>query len=155
MTFYDSAGSRLTKTQLQALTAAYTPTAQVKFTADVYQRYTGDAGSTGFEKLSRLAFVTGQVVLQSDIDAVFKTAVVDTITPATGPAAGGTAFTIRGRYFSGASGVTIGGVAVTSFVVVNDSTITGVSGAHTAATVDVIVQDDAGNVTKTGAWIYT
>jgi hypothetical protein len=64
---------------------------------------------------------------------------ITSILPDSGYPAGGTAVTIIGTGFSGASGATVGGVALTSFVVVNDTTITGTAGAHAAGDADVVV----------------
>lgn len=153
MTFYNAAGTRLTETTMNALADTVTEAELVEFTADVYQSFTQDGG--GFEQARRLAFVTGQQVPQSMIDGLFKTATISTVTPATGAAAGGTPIVIKGTDFSGAAGVTVGGVAATSFVVVNNTTITCTTGAHAAGAVDVVVQDDAGDVTKTGGFTYT
>lgn len=153
MTFYNAAGTRLTETTLNALADTVTEAELVEFTADVYQSFTADGG--GFEKASRLVFVDGQRVLQSMIDGLFRTATIDTVTPATGPAAGGTPIVIKGTDFSGASGVTVGGVAATAFVVINNTTITCTTGAHAAGAVNVVVQDDAGDVTKAAGFTYT
>jgi hypothetical protein len=65
--------------------------------------------------------------------------VVTSVTPATGSVNGGQAVTIRGLGFANATGVTIGGVAVASFVIVNDTTITAVTGLHASGVVDVAV----------------
>ena len=59
------------------------------------------------------------------------------ITPSHGPTTGGTAITIRGLGLTGVTNVTLGGVAATSVVVVNDTTITAVTGAHAAGMVNV------------------
>ncbi len=67
---------------------------------------------------------------------------VDGITPNTGPAAGGTAVTISGHCFVGATGVLFGTTPATTFTVVNDTTITAVSPAGTG-TVDVTVVGSA------------
>ena len=82
-------------------------------------------------------------------------AVVTTVSPATGLAAGGLAVTITGTGFTEATGVTFGGVAATSVVVVSATSITCVSPAHAAGTVDVVVLDPTGNGTKTGGFVYT
>ena len=152
MTFYNAAGTRLTETTLNALTEDVTEATLVEFTADVYQSFTADGG--GFEKASRLAFVEGQQVQQSMIDGLFETATITSVSPATGAAAGGTPITIRGTDFSGASGVTVGGNAATAFVVVNNTTITCTTAAHAAGATDVVVLDDAGNVTSVGAFTF-
>src|SRR5262249_55489101 len=63
---------------------------------------------------------------------------------------GGTQVTITGTGFSGtsptwsASAVSFGGVAATSFVVVNSTTITAVSPAEAQGTVDVLVTNPGG-----------
>jgi hypothetical protein len=61
------------------------------------------------------------------------------ITPGSGPEDGGNTVTIAGVCFTGATGVTFGGVPATSFTVVNDTTITAVVPAGTPGTVDVTV----------------
>lgn len=61
------------------------------------------------------------------------------IVPDRGPETGGTAVTITGTGFLGASGVTFDGLPGTAFVVVNDTTITAVSPPHAPATVGVVV----------------
>ena len=80
---------------------------------------------------------------------------VSAIAPATGSTAGGTAVTITGSGFVSGATVSIGGVAATSVVVVNATTITAVTGAHVAATVDVVVTNpDTGSGTKSAAYGY-
>ncbi len=64
---------------------------------------------------------------------------VTSVSPAMGSTAGGTAVTITGTSFSGSPSVTFGGVAATSVVVVNSTTITCVTGAHAAGLVTVAV----------------
>jgi large repetitive protein len=60
------------------------------------------------------------------------------VSPNAGPVAGGTSVTITGAGFSGATEVDFGGVAA-GFVVNSDSSITAVSPAGSAGTVDVTV----------------
>lgn len=64
---------------------------------------------------------------------------VTAIAPATGTSAGGTAVTITGTGFGGATSATIGGNAVTSFTVVSNTSITGVTAAHAVGATDVVV----------------
>ncbi len=58
--------------------------------------------------------------------------------------AGGTPFRITGINFTGATGVTLGGQACTSVVVVNDSTITAITPALTAGLHDLVVSKLSG-----------
>lgn len=134
-------------------------TQEAKYTVD--QDYIQDfdrSGSLGgvsaFNDGRRLLWKTGQVVTQSEIDAAFATATFTSITPATGAQAGGTAVTIKGTNLSGTTAVAIGGVACTSVVIVNETTITCATGAHAAGAVNVVITDDSGTVTGTGAFTY-
>ncbi len=61
------------------------------------------------------------------------------VSPSTGSTAGGTTVTISGTNFTGASAVKFGTVAATSFTVTNAGSISAVSPAEGAATVDVTV----------------
>lgn len=81
---------------------------------------------------------------------------VAAILPVKGSHNGGTNVTITGTNFIGATAVLIGGVAVTSFVVVNATTITAVSAAHpVAAAVNVSVTNPGGTGTGIGLYQYT
>jgi hypothetical protein len=62
------------------------------------------------------------------------TPVVTSISPVKGPAAGGTAIAITGSHLTGATGVTFGGAAATSFTVVSDTRVTAVSPAGVGGT---------------------
>jgi hypothetical protein len=64
---------------------------------------------------------------------------VTAVTPNTGVAAGGTAVTISGTNFIGASSVLFGATSQPTFTVVNATTITCNSPAHAAGLVDVTV----------------
>ncbi|MFC5373244.1 IPT/TIG domain-containing protein [Brevundimonas faecalis] len=68
---------------------------------------------------------------------------VTSISPTSGPSAGGTTVTITGTGFSGATGVTFGGTAASGFTVVSATQITATSPAGTG-TVDVRVTTSGG-----------
>jgi hypothetical protein len=80
---------------------------------------------------------------------------VSGISPSSGDPAGGDAVTITGTNFTGATIATVGGVAITSFQVVNSTTITGVTGAHAVGTVDVAVTNPGGTGTGSALFEYT
>jgi len=67
------------------------------------------------------------------------TPTVMSISPAFGLQAGGTSVTIGGANFKPGATVTIGGVAATNVVIVNDTTITATTPAHAAGLVNVAV----------------
>lgn len=80
------------------------------------------------------------------------------ISPASGTILGGTAVTITGTNFASVQSVTFGGFACGTVVVVSTQTITCVTPAHVAGTVEVIVTTLAGsNTTGTTAndYVYT
>ncbi len=81
---------------------------------------------------------------------VVTVSTVTSVSPVSGSTAGGTAVTITGTSFSGSPSVTFGGVAATSVVVVNSTTITCVTGAHAAGLVTVAV----GSATLANGYTY-
>lgn len=91
-----------------------------------------------------------------DIDTMPR---VDSISPATARTTGGTAFTIRGHNFDPAATVDFGGFAATSVVVVDSTTITGLTPTVVdPALVDVTVTQGFGGdpqvVTLFGAFTF-
>jgi hypothetical protein len=79
---------------------------------------------------------------------------ITSISPSSGPTAGGTTVTITGSGFTGATRVAFGGLAATSFNVVSATQITAVSPAQTGAHY-VIVTTPAGSSANVPADIYT
>jgi hypothetical protein len=78
-----------------------------------------------------------------------------TISPASGPVAGGTAVTLTGTSFAAGTTVTIGGTAATSVVVASATSITAVTPAGTAGARDVRVTLSGGqSATLTGGFAY-
>ncbi len=78
---------------------------------------------------------------------------ITAISPTTGPTTGGQPVTINGTGFTGAIGVTIGGVTCTSFTVISDSVISCTTGAHAAGVAHVEVTTPAG--TNATNMLYT
>jgi|SRR5687768_11717593 len=153
MTFVKADGTVLNKTEMLALTTSESTETIRVFTDDVHQLVTLDGA--GFEQSDRLLFHDGQRVPESVINGLFETATATSITPATGPAAGGTVVVIDGTNLAGVEGVTFDGVAGTAFARVSDTRIQVTTPAGSAGTADVVIADDAGNVTKTAFFTYT
>ncbi|MFN8052796.1 MAG: IPT/TIG domain-containing protein [Acidimicrobiales bacterium] len=87
------------------------------------------------------------------------TPVVSSVTPSTGPAAGGTSVTISGSGFAANDlpVVDFGATAATSVIVVNDTTITAVSPAGSVGTVSVRVNTYGGlsDISVGGDYTYS
>ena len=69
---------------------------------------------------------------------------VNSVSPASGPAAGGTTVTISGADFQTGVSVTFGGLAATSVTLTNSSTIVAVTPVHNSGSVDVTVTNSNG-----------
>jgi hypothetical protein len=76
------------------------------------------------------------------------------ITPDSGPAAGGTAVTLDGDNFTGVTGVSFDGVAGTAFDLVDDNTITVTTPAGTAGPADILIDKGSTDTTVTGGYTY-
>lgn len=153
MSFYDSNGNLLSKTAMLALASTQAQETVYLFNSDVHQKFTPDGAP--FESGSKLLFHAGQTVKQSDIDALFATATVTSVSPNTGLAAGGAAVTITGTNLAGVSGVNFGATAATNVKVVSATRVTCTAPAHTAGAVNVVVHDDSGDVTVTNGFTYS
>ncbi len=80
---------------------------------------------------------------------------VTSITPNSGTANGGTPVTITGTGFLAGATVSLGGTAATGVTVVNSTSITATTAAHTAATVSVVVTNtDAQSGTLANGYTY-
>lgn len=80
--------------------------------------------------------------------------VVVLVAPLTGPESGGTVVTITGTGFSGATAVSFGGTAATSFTVDSDIQITATTPAHAAGLVAVSVTTPVDTSTVPGLFTY-
>ncbi|CAG0962761.1 hypothetical protein PLCT2_00852 [Planctomycetaceae bacterium] len=80
---------------------------------------------------------------------------LSSVTPSSGPIAGGTNVTLTGTNFTGATSVTFGGTAATTFTVVSATSITATTPAHAAGAVSVVVTTPGGSNAPTALFTYT
>jgi formylglycine-generating enzyme required for sulfatase activity len=79
---------------------------------------------------------------------------ITSITPISGSTAGGTPITITGWDLTGATSVTVGGVAATSVVVVSSTSVTAVTPAGTVGAKSVAVTTPSGTASLASAFTY-
>ncbi len=79
---------------------------------------------------------------------------LESVTPASGPTAGGTAITLSGNNFTGATAVTIGGAAAGNVHVVSDTMITATTPAGTLGNKSVLVTTPGGTNTANTLFAY-
>lgn len=79
---------------------------------------------------------------------------VDSLTPNTGAAAGGTVVTIAGNDLTGVTSVTFGGSAGTALDVNDDDELLVTTPAHAAGAVNVVLTNASGSTTVTGGFTY-
>jgi hypothetical protein len=80
---------------------------------------------------------------------------ITSLNPATGISTGGTSVVIVGTGFAGATSVTFGGTAASSYVVNSQEKITATAPAHAAGTADVEVVTPNGTATSANAFTYS
>ncbi len=80
----------------------------------------------------------------SDNYTFFNPPSLTSVSPKNGPAAGGQSVTITGANLTGATSVSFGGTAASSFTVVNSMTITATTPAHAGGTVNLTVTTPGG-----------
>lgn len=159
MGLYNTAGDRITKSAFPS-----TPVSDplLKVTADVYETKPFDQGTrpndsrdgTPEGSIKVLRFKAGAVLRQSQINALFPPATIATISPTTGPAAGGTVVTITGSNLDGVADVKFGSAAGTNLKILSSGKIQVTTPAGSAGATNVVVGDEAGAVTKTGGFTY-
>lgn len=121
----------------------FTPQADLSLISDELGNIELEGSATPDQKLGATNGKFG-IIKFTNVTAPVASDLVS-ITPTTGPAAGGTAITVTGTGFINASGVTFGGTAGTDFIVVSDTSITVTTPPHAAGVVSVVVLDIDGN----------
>jgi len=113
------------------------------------------AGTFGF--LVQVKDSSGQATSTnlSVVIALLPAPTVGSVSPNSGPAAGGTSVTISGTNFQAGASVLFGGVAALSAAVTNATQIQAITPAHAAGTVDVTVRNpDGQSSTLSSSFVY-
>lgn len=95
------------------------------------------------------------LILASDYDTPdTDPPTITSLSPTTGPAAGGTTVTATGTNFIGTSGITVGGNAATNVQVLSDTQVRFRTPPHAAGAVNTLVTTADGTATNTGGFTY-
>lgn len=153
MGLYLANGTRVTQSTIDTTPD---PDPLVKINDDLFQRepYSATDPNPNGGKYT-LFCRAGAVLRQSQIELLFPDAVVDSISPATGPTTGGTVVTIKGRHLDGVTSITFDGAAGTDLSVVSATEVRVTTPSGTAGAADVAITDDGGPVTIAGGFTYT
>ena len=116
---------------------------------------TAPAGSAGTVDITVVTAGGTSATSSSDHFTYVAPPVVSGVSPSSGSTAGGTSVSISGSHFTGATAVYFGGTAATSFTVNSDGSITAVSPAGSAGTVDITVVTAAGTSATSSADHFT
>ncbi|WP_051235942.1 midcut-by-XrtH protein [Ottowia thiooxydans] len=106
------------------------------------------------------ATLATSAVCRVDVEAICRAlvpepaATLTAISPNSGSTAGGAMVTLTGTGLTAASGVTFGGIAAASVVVINPTTITAITPAHPAGVVDVAVTTPSGSALAPQSYTY-
>lgn len=89
------------------------------------------------------------------VNSFAATPVINFLSPTSGPANGGTTVTLNGTGFTGATAVTIGGAAVSSFSVRSDTKITAITPKGSSGAASVVVTTPVGSNPPNSLFTYT
>lgn len=159
MGIFTADGTRVTKATVPTTTPA-DPLVEVTETLYSTRAFDSSYGRGGNDRrpegsIRSVAVNAGTVLHQSALDKLFPVATVADVEPATGPAAGGTTVVLTGRLLDGVTAVTVGGAAATEVTVLGGDQVQFVTPVGTAGARDVVLTDDAGEVTLVGGFVYT
>ena len=137
---------------VQKVTIGGKNASQVSVSSPTSLTVTVPVGSVGVKDVSVTNLVgTGT---KSNAFTYVAAPTITSVTPPSGPLTAGTAITIQGTNFTGATKVTIGDVAATGLEVVSATSITAFTPVGSAGLKDVSVTTSGGTVTKANVFTY-
>jgi hypothetical protein len=148
----------LTGTNYSGVSAVYFGTVSASFTVNSSTQITATAPAQAAGAVDITVVASGGTSAASSADVFSYLAPVPSITsvsPNSGATGGGTAVTITGSAFTGASQVLFGSTAAELFILNTDTSITAVSPLAAAGTVDITVTTAAGTSATTSADHFT
>jgi len=113
---------------------------------------TTPAGTAGTQNV--VVTTAGGSVIKTSAFTYVAAPTITSVSPATGPAAGGTQILIEGANLENPTSVTIGGAAAVVANVVADGKIRATTPAGTAGAQNIVVTTAGGSVTKAGGFTY-
>jgi hypothetical protein len=138
-----------TSVHFGTLSAAYTINSDTSITA------TAPAAPINYGQIDITVTTSSGTSATSSADYfTYLPATITSITPSTGPIAGGTLVTIIGTGFAGASAVIIGGSTATGLTVINSTAVSVTTPSHAAGAVNVVITTPNGTATGTNAFTY-
>jgi formylglycine-generating enzyme required for sulfatase activity len=111
------------------------------------------AGAEGAKPVA-ITTPVGTAALPSGFNYVAEAPTLASVSPNLGGTTGGTTITLTGTNLGGTTSVTVGGAAVTSFTVVNDTTVTALTPGGAAGAQAVAITTFGGTATLTAAFTY-
>ena len=145
----------ITGTNLTSATSVTIDGATAVVTANTATSITATApsGSAGVAK--NVAVTTaGGTVTSTGVYTYIDAPTIASVSPSSGPIAGGTSVTITGTNLTGATAVSFGGTTATTFTVNSATSITATAPAHAAGASAVAVTTVGGTATSAGAFSY-
>jgi len=134
---------------------SYTPGTNVLLTATASNGWAFTVWSDGSTNNPYTVTVPATNITYTANFAPVAPPTVTSVSPSTGPIAGGTSVTITGTGFTGATAVNFGATAATSFTVNSATSITATSPAGAAGTVDITVTTAGGTSATSAADQFT
>lgn len=160
--YREDTGARLSKSALTAL-LNQDPTPDPTYTVPPGVRLVKDAAFEPGAKTpapfpgdaTTLVAGEGDQISTAQIDQLYPTATVDSVSPATGAAAGNQVVQVYGTNFTPGSTVTFGGTAATAVTVKSATQIQCTTPAKAAGAYTVAVTTDTGVASKANAYTYS